>query len=318
MTTQTEAIAMLRNALQELKTIIFTLNKEGNLGSKLNIRSTWTLMEINKVLAATDNIQADHIGDADQKRAIDYLCKKHDIDLDSIGDTSQPTAQGDELPELPTMALTIADEPGCGHYYTADQMHEYARAAIDASNLPQTADAPILSDALSTILWLEYCLTKGCYENVPHVRLTIESLKAAIAANRACVQTDLPKVAVAGEIIYVSRYEYDRLKSIESAANRAGSGVKTMAIGFVDHGGKVYWHNSENSHPSDNTLLYAHPIAAPVSWEALTDEKIVSIWNDLPGIKIHKEAEESGRKTSELLRIAFARAIFAAAEKEKK
>jgi hypothetical protein len=37
-----------------------------------------------------------------------------------------------DLPPLPPMALTVTDEPGRGHYYTADQMREYAAAAIAA------------------------------------------------------------------------------------------------------------------------------------------------------------------------------------------
>lgn len=36
-------------------------------------------------------------------------------------------APKDQMPPLPPMKLTVADEPGRGHYYTADQMHDYAR-----------------------------------------------------------------------------------------------------------------------------------------------------------------------------------------------
>lgn len=53
--------------------------------------------------------------------------------------------------------------------------------------------------------------------------------------------------------------------------------------------------------------------ASAVANGMMTDAKIDALWNDLPGIEIHNKAASSGVDTAYALRIAFARAILAAA-----
>lgn len=74
-------------------------------------------------------------------------------------------------------------------------------------------------------------------------------------------------------------------------------------------------HNSRNKHIWAAMIVAApEPIAAPAAANgALTDEQIDALWNGLSGIDIHNKAAEKGINTAYALRIAFARAILAAA-----
>lgn len=94
----------------------------------------------------------------------------------------------DNLPPLPPMAMTVAEEPGRGHYYTADQMRAYAKAARDAQWLagggmaaPDLLPAfdKAVSEELPRVSHVEYDSHEICKHFAGKVR---ERLAAALSA----------------------------------------------------------------------------------------------------------------------------------------
>lgn len=69
--------------------------------------------------------------------------------------------------------------------------------------------------------------------------------------------------------------------------------------------------NDDGRGPYEARTLYASP-QSPV--RELTDERVDAIWNSLPGIAIHNDAAKRGLDTNYVVRIAFARAVLAAAK----